>query len=101
MLKAGSRFGCSVVERVKSFYRSLNSILRVEGRSDDMVMLRLIESHCVPILSYAIEIIHVADHDERRSLQVAYNSIIASCLVIERYGVVFKKLFHKSEGKMH
>ena len=75
VLKAGPKFGCSVADRVKSFYRSLNSILRVEGRSEDMILLRLIESHCVPILSYAIEIVHVADRDERRSLRVAYNSI--------------------------
>ena len=75
VLRSGSCFGCSVIERVKSFYRSLNSILRVEGRSDDMVLLRLIESHCVPILSFAIELTHVANRDERRSLRVAYNSI--------------------------
>ena len=74
-LKSGRRFGCSVTDKVKSFYRSLNSILRVEGRSDDMVLLRLVEAHCVPILSYAAEIIHVSDRDERRSLRVAYNSI--------------------------
>ena len=64
-----------MVERVKSFYRSLNSILRVEGRSDDMVLLCLIEAHCVPILTYAIELTDVANRDERRSLRVAYNSI--------------------------
>ena len=75
VLKSGLRFGCSVTNRVKSFYRSLNSILRVEGRSDDMVMLRLIEAHCVPILTYAIEMTDVANRDERRSLRVAYNSI--------------------------
>ena len=75
VLKSGSRFGCSVKERVKSFYRSLNSILRVEGRSQDMTLLRLIESHCVPILTYAIEMSVVANRDERRSLRVAYNSI--------------------------
>ena len=75
VLRSGSCFGCSVIERVKSFYRSLNSILRVEGRSDDMVLLRLIETHCVPILSFAIELTHVANRDERRSLRVAYNSI--------------------------
>ena len=40
-----------------------------------MVLLRLVEAHCVPILSYAAEIIHVSDRDERRSLRVAYNSI--------------------------
>ena len=75
VLKSGPRFGCSVVDRVKSFYRSFNSILRVEGRSDDMILLRLIETHCVPVLSYAIEVTHVADRNERRSLRVAYNSI--------------------------
>ena len=40
-----------------------------------MVLLRLVESHCVPILSYAIEMVDVANRDERRSLRVAYNSI--------------------------
>ena len=75
VLKSGRRFGCSVTERVKSFYRSLNAILRVEGRSDDMVMLRLLESHCVPLITYAVEIIHIADRDQKRSLRVAYNSI--------------------------
>ena len=75
VLKSGKRFGCSVKDRVKSFYRSLNSVLRVEGRSNDMIFLRLIETHCVPILTYAIEIVHVADRDERRSLRVAYNAI--------------------------
>ena len=47
----------------------------MEGRSDDLVLLRLIEAHCVPILTYAIEVTDVANRDERRSLRVAYNSI--------------------------
>ena len=75
VLKSGKRFGCSVKDRVKSFYRALNAVLRVEGRSNDMIFLRLIETHCAPILTYAIEIVHVADRDERRSLRVAYNAI--------------------------
>ena len=43
--------------------------------SNDTVMLRLIESHCVPLLTYAIEFVHVSDRDERRQLRVAYNSV--------------------------
>ena len=74
-LKSGVRFGCSITDRVKSFYRALNSILRIEGRSNDMILLQLIETHCVPVLSYAIEIIEVANRDEKRSMRVAYNSI--------------------------
>ena len=49
--------------------------LRIEGRSNGTIMLRLLEAHCVPILTYAIEIIHIANRDEKRSLRVAYNSI--------------------------
>ena len=39
-----------------------------------MTMLRLIEAHCIPILSYGIEVVHVRDRDERRKLRVAYNA---------------------------
>ena len=38
-------------------------------------MLRLLETHCLPILTYAIEVVHVADVDIRRKLRVAYNAI--------------------------
>ena len=38
-------------------------------------MLHLLETHCVPILTYAIEVIHVSNRDERRQLRVAYNSL--------------------------
>ena len=40
-----------------------------------MIMLQLIETHCVPILTYAVEIIEVANRGEKRSLRVAYNTI--------------------------
>ena len=74
-LKSGAVFNCCVKERVQKFYRCANSILRIEGYSNDTVMLRLLEVHCVPLLTYAIEIVYVADVDERRQLRVAYNSI--------------------------
>ena len=74
-LKQGVHFGCCVREALRKFYRSLNSIIRIEGRSDDMVMLRLLEAHCLPILSYAVEVIHVSDRDDRRQMRVAYNAI--------------------------
>ena len=68
-------FNCSVTESIKSFFKCANAILRIEGRSNELVMLRLLEAHCVPILSYAIEVIHVADASSRRKLRVAYNSV--------------------------
>ena len=40
-----------------------------------MVMLHLLESQCVSILTYAMEVIHVVDRDERHQFRVAYNSL--------------------------
>ena len=82
-LKSGAKFGCCVKEKLGSFYRSVNGILRVEGHTDELVRLRLLEAHCLPILTYAIEVIHVSNRDDRRQLRVAYNSI-------------FRNLFHYS-----
>ena len=74
-LQAHKEFDCDIDEKVKSFYRCTNAILRIDGRSDEMVMLQLMESHCISILTYAMEVIHVANRDQRRRLRVAYNSI--------------------------
>ena len=46
-------------------------------------MLRLLEAHCLPILTYGVETIHISNRDERRQLRVAYNSI-------------FRNIFHYS-----
>ena len=80
-LRSGKTFDCSVTEKVKKFYRCLNAILRIDGRSNEMVLLHLINTHCIPVLTYGIEVIHVVNRDERRQMRVAYNS-------------VFRKLFN-------
>ena len=61
------------MERVKKFYRCANAIFRIDGRSDDLTMLHLVEAHCVPILTYAIEIAHISDARERSKIRAAYN----------------------------
>ena len=37
-------------------------------------MLRLIESHCTPILTYGIEVIFISDASEKSKIRKAYNS---------------------------
>ena len=74
-IKSHVTFNCDIDKNVKSFYRSANGILRIEGRSNETVMLQLLEAHCLPILCYAIDVISIANRDERRRLRVAYNSI--------------------------
>ena len=74
-LVSGPSFSCCTKEPLRKFYRALNAINRIEGRSDEMVMLRLLETHCVPILTYAAEVIYVNDRAERRQIRVAYNAV--------------------------
>ena len=74
-LKSGKSFNCSVKDRIKKFYRCANAIFRIDGSSNDTVMLHLVETHCVPLLTYAIEVTYIANSDERRQLRVAYNSL--------------------------
>ena len=79
----GRHFSCCADETVLKYYRAVNSVLRVDGRSDDIVMFRLIEAHCVPILSYAIEVVNITDRRQMSRMRAAYNS-------------VFRKLFNYS-----
>ena len=51
------------------------SFFRIEGRSDDLTMLRLVESHCVPILTYGMEIARFSDARESSKIRAAYNSL--------------------------
>ena len=74
-LVSGQRFKCSVSDRIKQYYKCANAIFRVEGRSDDLTMLRLVETHCIPVLTYGIEVADSLDHRERSKIRAAYNSI--------------------------
>ena len=81
---SGRRFGCSSKDRIKKFYRCANAIFRIEGRSDDLTMLRLVESHCVPILTYGMEISHFSDDREKSKIRAAYNSLFRKIFVYRR-----------------
>ena len=48
-------------------------------------MLQLAESRCVPLLTYGIEMIHVRNRDEQRSLRVAYNSVFRKLFGYRQY----------------
>ena len=74
-LVSSMHFKCSATERIKKFYKCANAIFRIEGRSDDMIMLSLVETHCVPILTYGIEIADFFDSAQRSKIRAAYNSL--------------------------
>ena len=74
-LVSSRRFKCSATDRIQKFYKCANAIFRIEGRSDDLTMLRLVETHCVPILTYGIEIAEFLDAGQRSKVRAAYNSL--------------------------
>ena len=65
----------AATDKIKRFYPCVNSILRIDGHSNDTVMLRLIECHCISLLTYGVEVIFVSNRDERRQMRVAYNTV--------------------------
>ena len=82
---SGRRFGFSMNERIRKFYHCANAIFRIEGRSDDLTMLRLVESHCVPIVTYGMEVCHFSDYRERSKIRAAYNSLFRRILGYRYY----------------
>ena len=47
--------------------------------------LRLVEAHCVPVLTYGIEVAQINDHGERSKLRAAYNSIFRRIFGYRKY----------------
>ena len=87
-LNSSKKFDCSISEKIKKFYKCTNAIFRIDGYSNDLVMLQLVETHCVPLLTYAIEVIDVLNRDEKRQLRVAYNSLFRKFFHYRRYDSV-------------
>ena len=51
MSKSG--FSFSAAPELQSFYRSVNSILNVINKPDEVTQMHLLFSNCVPVLSHA------------------------------------------------
>ena len=84
-LVSALHFKCSATERIRKFYRCANAIFRIDGRSDDLTMLSLVETHCVPILTYGIEIAEFFDASQRSKIRAAYNSIFRKIFGYRQY----------------
>ena len=84
-VQTGCRFSCSMMDRIEIFYRCTNAIFRIEGRSDDLVMLRLVECHCIPILTYGMEIYKISDNAEKSKIRAACNSIFRKIFGYRKY----------------
>ena len=62
-IAAGKVFKIDLSDTRRKFFASVNSILSKCNYTSDMVKLKLMESHCLPILLYAIESLNMSIGD--------------------------------------
>ena len=74
LIESFKKFRCSGAKTVGKFYGALNGIMRFRVKPSQDVLLKLLMSHCAPILTYGIEVFEfsTAETQQRR---MAYNTI--------------------------
>ena len=84
LLRSDNSFMCSAKRSRSAFYRSTNTVLNVlHGPSED-VQMKLLYSVCVPIITYACEVLNFS-HKEMESLHVAVNDAIRKIFSYNRW----------------
>ena len=83
-LMAGTSISFSHLNPLIKFKRSVNSILNVNMRPSEPVLLQLLYTMCVPILTYASEAISYSS-SQMNSLNVALNDCIRNVFTYNRW----------------
>jgi len=74
LLCTDALFKIDISETRRKFFVSVNSILSKCQYTSEMVKLQLMESHCLPILLYAIESLSLSN-DQMSELNSCWNSV--------------------------
>ena len=74
LIESSRTFRCSCSQTLGKFYGSLNGIMRFRVKPSQDVQLRLLMSHCAPILTYGIEVFEFSTA-EFQQMRMAYNTI--------------------------
>ena len=83
-LRSGTNFTCSPAKSRSSFYRSTNSILNVLHGPSETVQMKLLYSVCIPIITYASDVI-TFPYKDMHSLHVAVNDSIRRIFSYQRW----------------
>ena len=83
-LRSGTNFTCSPAKSRSSFYRSTNSILNVLHGPSETVQMKLLYSVCIPIITYASDVI-TFPYKDMHSLHVAVNDTIRRIFSYQRW----------------
>ena len=81
---AGKNLSFSTRSELNSFYASANSILRSMRRPNELVLMNLLYSKCVPILTYCAEVKELSNADMHKC-NVALNDCIRRIFTYHRW----------------
>ena len=81
---AGRELSFSHSRDLRSFYRSTNSILSSISKPNELVLMNLLYSMCVPIMTYAAEV-KVFKYGDMHSCNVALNDAIRRIFSYHRW----------------
>ena len=81
---AGPSLSFSAKPALGSFYRAVNSILSVLRKPDELVLMNLLYSNCVPILTYGAETVEFSNSD-MRDCNTAINDAIRKIYSYNRW----------------
>ena len=92
-LTSCSSFSFSAENDLRTFYRSANSILNVLNKPDELTLMHLLFTNCVPILTYACAVKDFSSR-EMSSCNTALNDAIRKIFSFNRW----ESVRHLREG---
>ena len=81
---SGKCISFSARPALSSFYRAVNSIFSVLQKPDEIVLMNLLYTNCVPILTYGAEVVDFSLSD-MRSFNTAINDAIRKIFSYQRW----------------
>ena len=74
-IKSNTRFDIDIEERRRKFFMSVNCLLSKTKYMCDMVKLKILESHCLPLLLYGSDS-GIYDDNQLKMLNCCWNTVI-------------------------
>ena len=81
---AGNNLSFSIRPALASFYRAVNCVLSVLHKPNELILMNLLYSNCVPILSNAAEVVELST-SELRDCNTAINNTIRRIYSYQRW----------------
>ena len=93
VFQSGKSLGIDLSECRRKFFSAVNNILSKTKFCSEIVRLHLLESYCLPILSYVIESI-ILDKSQLRQLNSWWNSVYRTVFNYNKWDSVKELIYY-------